>query len=304
MLDKSASLHGAFRREKAVALFGEQSVRSEVKNGVFFQPWRGVIVDRKRALDPLTRAAAALLLMGPDVALSHNTAVLLHGCTAAKALSVHVTVPYDNWTRSKSGLIIHHDRYAQGDTGLVQGLLTLCLEASLTELLCTETRWVALACLDQALSTRTEDEAEVFVADLAGRLYERDNRRGVRIAEALLQWGTRGVESPQESRLRLLILDAGFPFPQTQHPIHTLSGKLLYRLDMAWPEARICLEYDGYEAHEEQTAYDAERDHRMAERGWLTIRARKRDLLNPRCLFDELRQAFASRKMTLPESLG
>lgn len=74
-----------------------------------------------------------------------------------------------------------------------------------------------------------------------------------------------------------------------------MDGQLLYVLDMAWVKRRIALEYDGYATHESRLDYDAERDKRMAMRGWITVRARAEDLKDPTRVLNELRTAFDQR---------
>src|SRR5206468_12727615 len=99
-----------------------------------------------------------------------------------------------------------------------------------------------------------------------------------------------------ESWMRLLVADAGLPLPEPQFEIRDLDGRLVYRLDMAWPEFRIALEYDGYDAHEGREAADAERDARLARRGWIVVRAAAHDLSNSDRVNAELRSAFARRR--------
>lgn len=50
-------------------------------------------------------------------------------------------------------------------------------------------------------------------------------------------------ESPKETWLRLLIIEAGFPKPQTQ--IRVRGGSGTYFLDMGWEDLKIAVEYDG-----------------------------------------------------------
>ncbi|NIH82514.1 DUF559 domain-containing protein [Amycolatopsis viridis] len=287
--------HGAARRSDLIAALGERTLRGAVRDKVLIHLWRGVIIDGRRVLDPLTRAAAAVLAAGPEAVLSRHTAAWLHGCTAAQSNHTHVTVPYSVWVRSKAGLVVHHDRFDRGDVVELHGLPVFALELVLADLLCVEERWKALACLDQALNEQPPHEVADFRKEVDRRLMERDDRRGIRNAEALLALGTTGAESPQESRLRLIIIDAGFPIPVTQHPIITLQGELLYRLDLAWPELRIGVEYDGYEAHEGRETQDAARDARLSSRGWCIIRVRKGDLADPARFLTELREAFRGR---------
>lgn len=295
MLGIPHSLHGAARREDAVAVLGDRSVRAALRDGLLVQPWRGVLVDGRRALETATRASAALLACGQGAVLSGPTALRIHGCDVSEDMDVHVTVPYLNWVRSKAGLIIHHDQFDQQDVVCRDRLPVFVLDHAIAEVLCSTKRWVGLACLDKTLSGRSDADARSFLAAVGSRLATRDNRRGLRVAESLLCLGTSGAESPQESRLRLLVIDAGYPLPVTQHAILTLSGELLYRLDMAWVELRIGVEYDGYEAHEGREEYDVERDRRLAGRGWRIIRVRKDVFADPSSFLGELRQAFAAR---------
>lgn len=299
MLDEERFPFGVARRQEAVEVMGRWAVDVAVRSGALSQPWRGVLVDASRATDPLTRAAAALLACGDDAVLARQTAAAIHGCTAAASPQVHVLVPYLNWVRTKSGLIVHHDRFNPEDVVTRHGLPVTELDLTISELLCTERRWVALACLDQALHGRSENDAREFVRAVKVRLVRRDDRRGVSTAKVLLALGDGGAESPQESRLRLLVVDSGFPVPVTQWPILSASGKLIYKLDLAWPELRIALEYDGYEAHEGKEDYDAERDRRLAARGWLVIHVRKNDILEPAAFLSALRRAFDERRFSV-----
>ncbi len=68
-----------------------------------------------------------------------------------------------------------------------------------------------------------------------------------------------------------------------------------YVLDLCWPELRIALEYDGYEAHEYRLDRDAERDLDLQRRGWTTIRATAEDLREPNALLARLDDAFRVR---------
>lgn len=293
--------HGAAKRSDLLHALGEQAVRSALRHGLLSQPWRGVVMDTARSLDTVTRCAAGLLAAGPGAVVSHGTAAVLHGCDAAETGELHVTVPYGSTARSRGGLIVHRDRFGDDDVELRYGLPVLSLAPTLVELLCVERRWVALATVDQALAAVPDDRAGALVQSISDRLTLRDDRRGVPGAQALLQLATGAAESPQESRLRLLVVDAGFPVPTPQFQVLDLRGRLLYVFDLAWPDVKIALEYDGYEAHEDRSAYDAERDRRMAERGWLTVRVRKEQLASPEPVLNELWRAFEKRGRPLSQ---
>lgn len=54
-----------------------------------------------------------------------------------------------------------------------------------------------------------------------------------------------GAESPQETVARLLLINAGLPPPQTQFRVFDEYGQFVARLDMAYDEVKVGIEYDG-----------------------------------------------------------
>src|SRR5262245_57253983 len=92
-MDIPGSLHGACTRDQAQQAIGRYELRIAVASGRLVPLWRGVLVDPRRLLDPLTRAAAASLMLGPTAVLCGLTALRLHGCTAANAGTVHAVLP-------------------------------------------------------------------------------------------------------------------------------------------------------------------------------------------------------------------
>jgi hypothetical protein len=296
MADGDDSLHGAYRRRDLAAAVGEHGLRTALRDGMLMQPWPGVVVPRARALELPTRAAAAVLFAGDGAVLSGPTAACLYGCTAAEGPDIHVSVPYSRWVRRRPGLVVHHDRFSERDVGELLKLPVVVFDLVIAELLCTQPRRLALACADQAIALVGPAKADRFISAVQERLNRRDDRRGTSRATVLLGLATGKAESPPESWLRLLVAEAGYPLGVPQYEVRDLDGRVIYRLDLAWPELRIALEYDGYEAHENRESDDAERDARLKARGWLVIRTRTEDMRDSRHLLDRLAQAFAARK--------
>ena len=84
-------------------------------------------------------------------------------------------------------------------------------------------------------------------------------------------------------RLRLAIHDAGLVAPEPQFWVET-EGVRAYRLDLAYPRARIAVEYDGWEAHEqtqEQRENDCARREWLRDNGWTVIVVRRGDFTGP-----------------------
>jgi very-short-patch-repair endonuclease len=90
---------------------------------------------------------------------------------------------------------------------------------------------------------------------------------------SVLEQVDRGAESPKESYLRLTLVDAGFPRPQTQIPVLRPDGRR-YFLDMGWPELMVAVEYDGEHHRTDRLSFvnDVTRSEYLASVGWLVIR--------------------------------
>ena len=127
------------------------------------------------------------------------------------------------------------------------------------DLLCLLPRREALAAADALM------RAHGFtVADLRRLLVRYYRRRGVVQARSLVPLVDGRSESAGESWTRLVIIDHDLPTPQPQFWI-SIDGRPTYRLDLAYPRARIAVEYDGT-AHHTRPA-DRRRDE--ARRAWL-----------------------------------
>lgn len=192
--------------------------------------------------------------------------------------------------------MVHRAEFHPSDVLELDELPVFSLDRALADHLCDGDERTAFAALEEALHNLAPDHRGVLRANVRDRLVDRRDRRGIHRAQMLLALATGEADSPSESILRLIVVEAGLPIPVAQYEIHTVDGRRLYVLDLAWPELRIALEYDGYAAHEGRQGYDAERDARMAARGWITIRATAADLRDPRRLMAELRDAFECRK--------
>lgn len=253
------------------------------------------MVPRELLLDPDTRAAAALLTAGPTAALTGLSAAWWHGCPAAATPGVHVAVPYSSSLRTQEGLIVHQGRRLLHDVVEARGLRTVALDVAITELLCTDLARRAVAVADQAAALAPERERPAFRKRIAELLAIRADRRGTSRAGALLTLITGKPDSPPESWLKLLVVEAGYPTPTEQFEVIDVLGRIRYVLDLCWPELRIALEYDGYETHEYRLDQDARRDLDLERRGWITIRATAADLREPGALLTRLDDAFQTR---------
>lgn len=162
---------------------------------------------------------------------------------------------------------------APHDVHEVHGLRVTTPLRTALDLGCILRRREAIAALDQF--RRKFAIAETTLSREAVRYA---GRRGVVQLRELIPLSDASAESPRESWTRLEIHDAGLPQPVSQFVVAE-DGVPLFRLDFAYPDERIAVEYDGWEFHStpEQRAHDAERRRWLTRHGWCVIVVRVGD---------------------------
>jgi hypothetical protein len=293
----TSGLHGAHLRSDLERALGRRRVINAVASKEVTPLWRGVLVESSRLLDPWTRAGAALLTAGPRAVVAGVTAAHLHGCRAVETPAIHILVPYGCETRSRDGLVVHRGRAFADDSVELDGVRVLPLDRVIADMLCTLPAADALALADEAMRL-VGHPVDTFRKQVSHRIERRHDPRGTVRAAGLLDLASAGVDSPAESWIRLMIVEQGLPIPEVNWEIRDLEGRLLYRLDLAWPQLRIALEYDGYAAHAGREAEDRARRADLEARGWIVVVVRKEDLRAFSLVIAALRAAFARRGYT------
>ena len=109
--------------------------------------------------------------------------------------------------------------------------------------------------------------------------------KGLQRVRGLLEQVDAGAQSPRETWLRLLLIEAGLPRPETQIPVPRLDGYSHYFLDMGWRDVMVAVEYDGEQHRVDRNIYrdDLARSEYIAHVGWRRIRViaghRKADIV-------------------------
>ncbi|WP_156322496.1 endonuclease domain-containing protein [Leucobacter musarum] len=106
-----------------------------------------------------------------------------------------------------------------------------------------------------------------------------------------------GVDSPQESRLRLMLVGAGYPEPTVDCAVAVMIDGRHRELhvDLGYPELRIAIEYEGVHHFTDprQVRLDLRRIEVLHEHGWRVIRVTAADLRDPSNLLSRIAKAFA-----------
>lgn len=100
--------------------------------------------------------------------------------------------------------------------------------------------------------------------------------------------------SPRETTTRLQLVRGGLPEPVLNTDVVDVAGRFLACLDMAYPEYRVAVEYQG-ELHHNSYARDIERVERLRAAGWIVIQVSRVLAANPAELVCRVGAALRSR---------
>ena len=89
-------------------------------------------------------------------------------------------------------------------------------------------------------------------------------------------------DSVQETRTRLALMLFGLPIPQTQYGITDSENGYTYTVDMAYPQYKVAIEYDGdhHRRFRKQYVRDQQKRRRLRQLGWTVIEVFADDLWN------------------------
>jgi hypothetical protein len=231
----------------------------------------------------------AWLWCGRRAPITGRAASALHG-----ALWVDENAPVELiWhnNRPPDGIITRNEHFAYDDVMEMHDMAVATPQRTAYDLGRHMPRNAAVAHLD-ALARATG-----LAADHVAPLIERyKGARGIRRLRTAIDLMDGGAQSPKETWLRLLLIDAGYPRPTTQIPVLDESGRAFAYLDMGWEGVMITVEYDGYHHRTDpiQYAWDVKRLRRVQQIGWHHIKVIAED--RPRDILERVAQAWATRR--------
>lgn len=239
-----------------------QQLDVQVKNGELLRVWYGVYAAQEPNL--LGRLAALDIFMGQHAVACMGTAAVLHGFDTENTTAIHVLDPGVRM-RPTVGLMVHQRVGARLQR--VHGRLATSPAWTAVEVARQLRRPRALATLDAALRSMQCTRAEIQTAAA-----EQRGRRGIVAVRQLLPFADGRAESAMESEARLVMIDRGLPLPELQYPIYGSDGEL-WRVDFAWPAARLAVEYESIDWHagRDEMIRDKRRLSRIQELGWTII---------------------------------
>ena len=126
-------------------------------------------------------------------------------------------------------------------------------------------------------------------------------RRGLCRARAAVELARPGVDSPMETRLRLAMIAAGLPCPEVNLPLQPNKRSKTFSLDMAYPSARLAVEYDGaiHVGDWQKMQDDRTRRRIIEDAGWRIITVTYADFADLTPAIASIRTALRDRQPKL-----
>lgn len=281
-------------RKMLQALVNEHEVRR-----IFHRVYVAAGVPDSRHL----RVRAVHLVMPPHGVLYGSTASWLLGvdtfAPADRFLMVPACVVPHGATRCKTNGVRCIEGYIpESDVTELDGLRLTTPVRTTADLLRTLRRPYALSAADGMARA-----GHVTAGEVASYLKRLKGYPGIVQARELAVLIEPLHESAGESWQNLRLVDAGYPRPTPQHEVFDHRGRFIARLDHAYPEQRVGIEYDGAEFHDHEADAGRDQERRTYLRdtlGWRLILNRKDAVLGKDDSFERQVGAYLGLAPQLP----
>lgn len=299
--------HGVFTRKEALALgYHDHAIQGLVGSGAWIRVRRGAYV-LGEGWDALTGSEkyavlcrAAVRQARTDVYLSHMSAANEFGAPLweCDTLTVHLTRKDQRAGRAEAGIVQHRGAVVEEDIVERNGLLLMSATRAALEMTTLLDVEHAMVEIDYLLHHRHT------TIDLLRARYESMSCWPDTLAtDLILRLVDDRSESVGETRSRFLCWSQHLPAPIPNYPIVDHQGVEIARVDLAWPELGVFLEFDGkvkYEScrREGESVTDCvirekQRESRICEiTGWRCLRIVWSDLYRPADVAARLRKLF------------
>ncbi|WP_426242607.1 hypothetical protein [Nocardioides sp. LHG3406-4] len=297
------------RREAVAEGYSDRAIRALVRGGVWHRVRRGAYCSGEmwRSLSDADQhrvlCRAVLRASHPTTVLSHHSAAIELGVPVwnANLLEVHVTRT-DGQTGRREANVVRHCGVLPDDHVVelrdVRVTMASRVAVEMTTVSSVESALVVVNGLLNAGAT-TVDEVTALASDL--RFWPHSLS-----AEIVMRLADPRIESVGESRTLFMCWGQHLPRPTPQVKVYDEHGALFARLDFAWPQYGVFLEFDGREKYQrfrlEGETLDEflMREKRREERvclltGWVCIRITWADLARPATTAGRIRRLLARR---------
>lgn len=287
--------------DRAIARRVEGGEWAKIRHGAYTDAstWNALDEAGKHALAARAVAAQAKT----DVVVSHCSGVPFLGASTwgLDLSSVHVTRVDGKGGRSEAGVSQHSGTIIDGDVEEHDGLKVMAATRLALEVTTVAGVEASVCLVSQLLHSRL-----TTMERLRARYELMQHWPETLPTDLVLRLSDGRFESVGESRTFYLCFQQGLPMPEPQYEIRDERGRVVARVDFAWPKLGVFLEFDGKVKYEKllkdgQRASDVvwaeKRREEMICRltGWRCIRISWADLADPVRTAAMIRQALAPR---------
>ncbi|OBJ95257.1 hypothetical protein A5638_22315 [Mycolicibacterium fortuitum] len=201
------------------------------------QVFRDVYVPRGMKLTPLDKAMGAWLRSGRRATVVGLSAAALHG---SEWIDAKHPAELNQASQHKTpGIELHSDVLWDDETCLVRGITVTTPHRTAFDLGRRKGLTTAVIRIDALLQA-----TELKIPDIQLLIQRHKGIRGLVQLRQVLDLADYGSESPQETRTRLLLTEAGMRPSHTQIVVFD-HRRVVGRIDMGWPEWKVGVQYDG-----------------------------------------------------------
>jgi AbiEi antitoxin C-terminal domain len=261
---------------------------AQLRTNVWRRLFPGVYVHRDVAVTHGLLAFVAATIVVPQSVVTGASAAVLWGVPLAGPTDdVELTVPPGRHAVRVAGVRVRRARLPAAELRRHGAVPLLSPEATALELAGRTPLEDAVIAVDRLTAHGPADLLRVRgLADSASGAGSRRARAACALADGL-------AESPQETRLRLLVGSSELPPPVAQFRVYD-SARFVARVDFAWPEQQVALEYDGlWHGDPAQFARDRQRLNGLSAAGWRVVFVTAADLHHPGQLIARIAGALA-----------
>ena len=243
---------------------------------------------------------AAQELLGVPSAACGATAAELFGMrlprrtTRAGGAAIHLEVERGSAPRRTALLVVH--RRAPSATLGLHGVTMVEPLIALQQIAGRLTHQELVVAVDSLVADRYGTAQRIPLPEVRQRAEHARGRGAARLRAAVAQARER-VWSPQETHMHLMLRDHGWPPPALNHEIVDPATGIVYYVDLAYPQQRIAIEYDGSDhvTDPDRVTHDHHKSTVLHGEGWTVLRVHAKDLHDPTDVFARLDHAWDAR---------
>ncbi|SCL40816.1 Transcriptional regulator, AbiEi antitoxin, Type IV TA system [Micromonospora pallida] len=219
---------------------------------------------------------AVALVLPAGAALAGPSAAYLWGAGLPPGdAPVTVVLPRAARMRPHSRVAVTRSVLAESDLTVHEGLPVTTALRTAFDLGRRPPRTEAVVAVDALLHHRAVD-----LSALREYATQRAGWPGLPLLREVLSVVEPVAGAPMETRLRLLLLDAGLPTPLVRYDVHDAGGKFVGRVHLAYPGRRVAVEYEpGPPREPDLLRQEATRFHALRAAGWRVVRCTADDVL-------------------------